>query len=150
MAILLLASGLTIGCGQSLHQETTRDKHSPILKADNVKQSLENYFMKPYRSDPNCWAYPIFPTEKWSAYYKTDEDVWLVRVYNTDSSYAGTWAVPDVSGEIKPYDEVAKALALKASKQSGMIAIMPSLPSFAKYPNAVDPHNPAKCCFRCK
>lgn len=137
---LLFSLVVLASCGSN----TATVTNYPYYDEEDATGKLLKYFMQPYYSDPYCWAYPIFLTDTWSAYYNQAEDVWLVKAYNTDDSYAGTWLVTDVIGRIQPYDGVAKSLS---SEKYG-IAIQPPLPPLAKWPNAVDPGSPDKCMIK--
>lgn len=142
-AILLLGSVMLQGCSQNSQEMATNtpDGDSPSLDEEEAIGVLNEYFLEPYESNPYCWAYPIFPTSRWSATYRYQEGIWLVKAYNTDGSYAGTWVIPDIDGEIEPYDERAITLSL----ENNGIAVAPPLPGFTKYPYAIDPDDPDKC-----
>ncbi len=113
LIILVLTSGLLWGCGQETSPPPTKpDK--PIYTEEKVIAILQEHLEGHYEGH-GWWATPLFPVHKWSASYAGDK-VWLVKAYNIDDSYMGTWSVKGLfqfedglSNEINPYDEAAKA-----------------------------------------
>jgi len=112
MVVLALAPVLLVSCAQTV-APTKPDK--PVYEEERVIAILQEHLEGHYAG--YWWATPIFPIHKWSASYAGDK-IWLVKAYNIDESYMGTWSVKELSlseleeglgNKIEPYDEAAKA-----------------------------------------
>jgi len=141
LIIVVLAPGVLVACGQDNKPAPLPDK--PRRSEKQMTYALYDYFFEEVGFN-TYWARPLFlPDEQWTASYN-GEGNWVVKAYDIDGSYAGAWLVPEAAhyGEdydrVEPYDDEAKLIASGARR----IAKMPPLPNFAKYPDAVDPHNP--------
>jgi len=108
LIVLVLISGLVMGCAQEV-APTRPDK--PVYTEEETIGILKKHL------EGDWWATPIFPVDMWTASYAGDS-LWLVKAYNVDESYMGTWSVKELSiseleeglsNEIKPYDEAAGA-----------------------------------------
>lgn len=131
MAILVLTSGIVVGCAKS----------EPIIFPDKPRQTekqmtyaLYDYFFAEFDF---YWARPLFLVDDlWSAYYK-GEGMWLVKAYDIDRSYAGTWLVPEAAhygkdyDRVEPFDNDAKAIASGGRR----IGKMPPIPPFLRSSN---------------
>ena len=108
LIILVLAPAGLVGCAQEA-APTKPDK--PLYTEEKVITILQEHLVGDW------WATPVFPCHKWTASYAGDR-LWLVKAYNVDESYMGTWSVKELSiselekglsNKIEPYDEAAKA-----------------------------------------
>lgn len=119
------------------NDERTTLPDKPYYDEERMVVALYEYFNHHFGFDL-FWAHPWFPLYgKWTASYYEDKS-WLVKAYDVDYSYAGTWLVPEsvcYTGnyeEVQPFDREAE---LVDSGAKG-IAEMPPRPPFLRLSNS--------------
>lgn len=96
--IMLMVAAVSITCTQ---ESAPTKSDIPVYGEERVITILSEQLQGDW------WATPIYPVENWSASYSSDH-WWLVRAYNVDDSYMGTWSVNELSKVTKPYDKAAE------------------------------------------